>query len=159
MIVKYSATLEEPTRFIGYIITENGQELIVPINNGNADYRRIKKWEAEGNIVSEPFSPEELSEYQIKKINLDAVNMISAAIEAEITNYNTQNDIALASVHNAESYSRVSGYTHQEFCSQVWLWSVSLWEHMRAWQGELVTLPTQEEIQTKIDELPFTLVL
>lgn len=110
------------------------------------------------HILGEAYTALEIAIYQQKTIEMASVTLIDKTIQNEIMSYNVANNIALASVHNAESYSRVSGYTHADFCGQVWLWSVSLWEHMRAWQGTLVTLPTILEVQAKIDELPFVMV-
>lgn len=84
-----------------------------------------------------------------------ATGLIDFEIQKVINEYNDANGIALSSVHNAESYSRVPSYSHREFCEAVWLWSVELWEHMRAWQVNLTDIPTEEEILAKIAEKPF----
>lgn len=89
-------------------------------------------------------------------VQMFATNAIGQAIQNEVDIYNKANGIALGNVHNAESYSRVPTYTHRAFCEAVWLWSVELWEFMRAWQDTLTGLPTEQEILDKIAEKPFT---
>lgn len=84
-----------------------------------------------------------------------ATMMIDQAIQMEIIKYNKANGIGLFNVHNAESYSRMTNYTHQPFCEAVWIWSVELWEFMRVWQDTLTAFPTQEEVLAKIAEKPF----
>ncbi|RLC89883.1 MAG: hypothetical protein DRI37_02940 [Chloroflexi bacterium] len=96
----------------------------------------------------------EIEEIQ-KNTQKEATALIEDTIKAEINKYNLENGLALESVHNAESYSRVEGYAHQEFCLAVWVWSVELWEHMRVWQSTLTHIPAMEEIQGKIEEKPF----
>lgn len=107
------------------------------------------------NVPEPAYTVQEIQDYQVNKISVESVELITQNIQNEIDYYNITNNIALASVHNAESYSRMMTYTHQPFCQQVWEWSVALWEHMRAWQETLVGLPTLQEVQAKIDELPF----
>lgn len=84
-----------------------------------------------------------------------ATKLIEETIQNEINLYNKLNGIALGSVHNAESYSRVTTYTHKDFCGAVWLWSIELWEHMRAWQNTLLSIPTETDMVNKIAEKPF----
>ncbi len=110
-------------------------------------------------IMPEPaFTEQEIADYNQLKAFTDGTKAISATIQNEIIQYNLANGIALASVHNAESYSRVDEYTHKAFCEQVWLWSVELWEFMRTWQSTLTALPTEAELMTKIAEKPFVYV-
>lgn len=151
--VKYTAEIETPTEYTGYLVDG---KMSVPLVDGNRHYREVQEWIAEGNTVEEAFTQTEIDEYNLATAKQLGTDMTSQAIQAEIDSYNALHNIALESVHNAESYSRMMTYTHQPFCLQVWEWSVALWEHMRAWQGTLTGIPTEAEIQAKINELPLT---
>ena len=98
-----------------------------------------------------------LIENQQNSIRL-GTSLISKAIQIELDSYNLSNGIYIANVHNAESYSRKDGYTHQPFCTQIWDWNVELWEFMRAWQQTLTEIPTKEDILNKMSEKPFIFV-
>ena len=181
--VKYIANIETPTTYTGYIVNDIRS---TDIGSGDRYELAVKKWMKEtyevGSPASNDYSPlvgypasddydpavpnspempytaEYITSYTLNKIEVESITLISNTIQNEVMTYNRANGIALANVHNAESYSRVDGYTHQAFCLQVWLWSVELWEFMRAWQTTLTGIPSTEQVQTKINELPFVLV-
>lgn len=141
---------------LGYVVND---EIIVPIAYSNRHYQMVQEWIAKGGVV-EPFeTAEETQARLLREAKEFATSAIDGAIQAEITAYNEANGIALSSVHNAESYSRLPTYTHQPFCEAVWLWSVELWEFMRAWQDTLTGIPTEQEILYKIAEKPFVFVV
>ena len=77
-------------------------------------------------------------------------------IQSKIDAYNKANGTAFASVHNCESYSRMSAYTHQPFCAAVWTWSVDVWEAVRSYQSTLTTIPTDAEFQAVLDSVTQT---
>jgi len=115
-------------------------------------YREIVDYEAL-TISYEPVPKD--ANIVLETIQNKATSMIDATIQGELDKYNKANGIAIASIHNAESYSRHTGYSHQAFCLAIWNWSVELWEFMRAWQSTLQGIPTLADVQAKIDEKPF----
>lgn len=72
-------------------------------------------------------------------------------IQARVDEYNLANGTAFTNVHNCESYSRTTGYTHQAWCLEVWTWNVAVWEAVRA----LATIPTDTEFQAVLDGVTF----
>jgi hypothetical protein len=99
---------------------------------------------------------EDWSEAEILTAQLqDAVTLVTESIQARVDVYNVGHGLMFTDVHNCESYSRVTGYSHQQFCTDVWLWSVAMWEAARAIQVDVIsgnrTMPTATEF---IAELP-----
>ncbi|MEA2037247.1 MAG: hypothetical protein U9O94_07070 [Nanoarchaeota archaeon] len=78
-----------------------------------------------------------------------------AHIQAKVNQYNEANGTKFANVHNCESYSRLDTYTHKAFCLQVWLWSVQIWEAVRAYQDTMTVAPTDAEFQAVLDGVMF----
>ena len=82
--------------------------------------------------------------------------MIEHYIMAPIHAYNAEHNTKFASVHSCANYARVDGYTHQEFCSNVWLWSVQVWESARQILHDIMTgqrtEPTPEEFLAELPE-------
>jgi hypothetical protein len=78
---------------------------------------------------------------------VDKFTIVTDKFISDVLNdYNTEHGIKLQSVHNCESYSRKTGYTHQAFCQVIWEWSVDLWEAVRG----IVTIPTDEEFEAVV---------
>ena len=79
----------------------------------------------------------------------------SQFIHKKISDYNTDNKIALSSIHSCESYSRVEDYPHKDFCLKVWLWSVKIWVAVRDYQNSMSEIPSDEEFQKVLDSVIF----
>ena len=150
--VKYRAKEENPTENSGFTVNGN---IFVPNDKSNRDYIAVQKWIKQGNTPEPAHTIAEINDIGKANSLRDSTNLISRTIQNEINAYNAKNGISLGSIHIAESYSRIPGYSHQAFCKSVWNWSVDLWEFMRAWQNTLSVYPTKEEIIAKIAEKPF----
>lgn len=97
-------------------------------------------------------SVEKLAEQQAELL-LYFTGLTEQFIQDKVDDYNTLNGTAFGSVHNCESYSRLPTYTHQVFCEKVWLWSVEVWEAVRAYQATLTAAPTEAEFQAVLDSV------
>jgi hypothetical protein len=87
-------------------------------------------------------SQEAKMSYVVNKFTIVTDNFIYDVLN----DYNVEHGIKLESVHNCESYSRKTGYTHQPFCQAIWDWSVDLWEAVRG----ITTIPTDEEFKAVV---------
>jgi len=76
-------------------------------------------------------------------------------IQARVNDFNDANGTKFNNVHNAESYSRVDGYTHQAWCGQLFTWNVNVWEAVRTYQKTLTEAPTDEQFQAVLDSVEF----
>lgn len=78
-----------------------------------------------------------------------AADTVESLIQARVDAYNEDHGLAFSDVHNCESYSRVQTYSHRQFCEDVWLWSVDMWETARSIQAEVIagqrTMPDEGE--------------
>ena len=155
--IKIRAKMDTPYTQNGYVITYDTHE-VVTSKEYNYLHKEVEDWIAKGNTPLPAFTTQEIIDYQNKKAFVDGTELISKTIQNEIDAYNLVNRIAIANVHNAESYSRNVSYSHQPFCEQVWAWNVELWEFMRMWESTLTELPSTTEIETKIAEKPFIYV-
>lgn len=99
-----------------------------------------------------PFSQEEILRQKMK----EAADTVAKIIQDRVDAYNEAHGLAFSDVHNCESYSRVTTYSHRQFCEDVWLWNVEMWETARAIQGEVVAgqmqIPTAEEFIAMLPE-------
>ena len=66
-------------------------------------------------------------------------------IQAEVDRYNKQYGTAFTDVHSCANYAGKTDYTHYQFCSSVWDWSISVWEAAR----QILT-----DVQTEVIEPP-----
>lgn len=79
------------------------------------------------------YPAEDISEAEILQRRIhEASGAVTTLIQSQVDAYNQAHGLAFDSVHNCESYSRVDGYTHQQFCIDVWNWNVAAWEAARA---------------------------
>ncbi|WP_316348469.1 hypothetical protein [Desulfuromonas acetoxidans] len=100
-------------------------------------------------------TPEQVSidEQQAKIRSFEAA--ISSHIQSIVDDYNRSNGVIFSDVHSCKNYADVEGYSHQEFCSAVWLWNVAVWEASRQILADVLSgdrsEPTVDEL---IAELP-----
>lgn len=132
----------------GYLVNGN---TYVPISEGNKDFLEIKNAISNGFTVEPEFTSEELRQQLIDKFTDITDNFIQNRIDL----YNVENGTKFKDVHNAESYSRVVGYPHQEWCGRVFNWSVEVWETVRNYQGTVTTPPTDQEFQSLLESVAF----
>lgn len=85
----------------------------------------------------------------------EAIGLIGQLVQDKVNEYNTAHNLALQDVYRCEAYSHATGYTHQQFCTDIWAWNVSLWEAARSIQEQVVSgeisMPSTE---TFLDMLP-----
>ncbi len=94
---------------------------------------------------------DEQNKYAIKEAVTKFTRTTDQYIQAKVDQYNKDNNTAFTNVHNCENYSRVDGYTHQEWCGQVWRWSVRVWERVRANQATMQSIPSDALFQKILD--------
>ena len=70
-------------------------------------------------------------------------------IDAPIAKYNATNLTNFGGIHNCANYKDTAGYTHKQFCTDVWQFNVDVWEIARQIQIDSLTgvipEPTLEE--------------
>lgn len=105
------------------------------------------KWDGTAWVTDEWAQYEEMFNY--------VTGAVEERLNLNLKAYNMTNNTAFKSAHNCESYSRVVGYPHQPFCQAYWEWSVNLWVAVRAWSDGIVAMPTEVEMTTILDSVPF----
>jgi len=74
----------------------------------------------------------------LTKLIQDGEALVTAYIQAEVDKYNEANGTKFTDVHNCSNYKDATGYTHQQFCIEVWSWNVAVWEKARISQATAV---------------------
>lgn len=62
---------------------------------------------------------------------------IKEHIQEPIHIYNEAKGLTLENIDSCFKYSTVDTYTHKAFCKAVFLWSVEVWEWLRAEMGKI----------------------
>lgn len=57
--------------------------------------------------------------------------MVNTHIQKVVDDYNTSHLVSFRDVHSCANYQTVTGYTHQQFCVDVWAFNVNVWEVVR----------------------------
>jgi len=82
--------------------------------------------------------------------------IVTALVQDKIDAYNETYNLAFADVHSCNDYAAHDGYSHQAFCSDIWDWSVELWEAARALQTDVLAgdreAPTETEFLAELPE-------
>jgi len=132
----------------GYLVNGN---TYVPQDEQNNDYQDIKKW-CENNVPESEFTEEEIRQTLINHYT----RVVDYHIQSKISEYNKINGTAFTNVHHCANYKDAVGYTHRQFCSDVWVWNVQVWETARGVQTEVISgarqIPTDEELITLLPE-------
>ena len=80
---------------------------------------------------------------------------IMGHIQSRVDEYNAAHGLSFRDVYSCALYARDNGYTHQQFCLDVWAWNVAVWEHARSVLADVLdgirSEPTAQEL---IAELP-----
>lgn len=76
-------------------------------------------------------------------------------LQERVSIYNEAHGLVFQDVHACANYKDVIGYTHKQFCEDVWAWNVAVWEEARLILADIVAgerlVPTIEGL---IAELP-----
>lgn len=76
---------------------------------------------------------------------------VTSHIQEPINSYNNTHGTKFGSVHNCANYKDSAGYTHKQFCMDVWLFNVEVWEAARAMQETVLSgippIPTEAEFK------------
>jgi len=103
----------------------------------NIDWSKVET--AEDKIASE-------RELLIANLEAATVNHIQSAVDE----YNKLHGLTYKDVHSCGNYRHDIGYTHQEFCANVWAWNVAVWEKCR----ELLAIGEELTAEELIAQLP-----
>jgi len=90
MTVKYIAEIETPTDHTGYLVDGN---MFVPFDEGNRHYGEVQEWIAEGNVVEEAYTPEEIIEYakrSAKQKMKEALEAITVEVDGHTYSASTE---------------------------------------------------------------------
>ncbi len=86
--VKYLAYIENPENTRGYVMDEFNLSLVADVRN--PDYRTIQEWIAEGGVVDDAFTSEELQAYQVQQNGFVYESMV-----AEGQRINQENQVCI----------------------------------------------------------------
>lgn len=124
------------------------------------EYAELGEDQRRGEPIVEPgrvfYPAEDLPEAEILERRIQKVTAaVTSLVHSQVAAYNQAHGIAFENVHNCESYSRAEGYTHRQFCLDVWAWNVAVWEAARAILADVESgdrsMPTVAEL---LAELP-----
>jgi hypothetical protein len=81
--------------------------------------------------------------------------LVTNLIQQRVDTYNAAHGLVFESAHSCSNYRDIAGYTHRQFCDDIWLWNVAVWEAARAIMYAVVigarTAPSEAEL---LAELP-----
>jgi hypothetical protein len=133
--IEYDVTYEEPE----FIFTNTFR-----LSLGNAGAEGSWEFMADGqwkDITS-------LDELMAKLID-EATRLTTLFIQEPVDAFNSMNGTAFHDVHSCANYMNNPAYTHITFCTNVWNWSVEVWEVARDIQGQVLSgaieAPSPEE--------------
>lgn len=112
----------------GYLV--NGA-MSVPKTEGNRHYRMILDWIALGNTPEPEFTALELQAMQVTELKQQGESITVNHIQSVIDAYNDAHSLSFRDVHSCANYKDMTGYTHQQFCIDVWNFNVAVWEELR----------------------------
>ena len=78
--------------------------------------------------------------------------LVTGYIQVEVDKYNEANVTKFSDVHSCANYKDNVGYTHQQFCTDVWEFNVQVWEAGRLGMEQAIT-EDWDEVQL-IESLP-----
>lgn len=93
-----------------------------------------------------------IQELLVVAIISEGETLVDGYIQKAVDDYNKTNGTKFSDAHSCADYKDVTGYTHQQFCIDVWAWNVAVWESARANQVVAITQGWDEA--TFLESLP-----
>lgn len=76
-------------------------------------------------------------------------------IQSKVDEYNDANGLSYKDIYSCALYKDTTGYTHAQFCTNIWAWQTSVWEYLRQVQTDILAgARTEPMLIDLMEELP-----
>ncbi len=102
------------------------------------------------NADGTPDTVKNAASYKEYLVNL-GLTAVEEHIQEQVDRYNLDNEVAFTNAHNCADYKDMAGYTHQQFCIDIWAFNVEVFEAARGMQDTVLSgippIPTEAEFK------------